>query len=93
MLRLRSSEKVEDLRAYLTTQLGHSNFKILNLAQSGWVPIENETQTLAETGLGPRATLQLAQNEEKKFDEMQKHIGMHAKYFFYISNMFYFNSL
>ena len=83
MVRLRSSEKVEDLRAYLTTQLGHSNFKILNLAQSGWVPIENETQTLAETGLGPRATLQLAQNEEKKFDEMQKHIGMHAKFFLY----------
>ena len=80
VLRLRSSDTIDSVRSYLATELGHSNFKVLTLSEKGWQSIEDENQSLAEIGLGPRATLQLAQNEESRCEEMQKHIGRHESY-------------
>jgi len=73
MIRMRSTETFAELRGYITREIKHSNFRILTLKESGWTAIEDEEQTLADVGLGPRAALQLAALRPK-YDEMQSHI-------------------
>lgn len=74
IIRMRSSQKISDLRKYIFAEINHSNFRILTLKESGWEPIVDEEQTLLEFGLGPRAALQLAPRN-KTYEDIKKHIG------------------
>ena len=78
MIRMRSSETVKNLRSYISGELGHSHFRILTLTERGWRPIEDESKSLTEIGLGPRAALQLAPISPK-YEDLSQHIGPGAK--------------
>jgi len=73
VIRMRSSETVANLRNYIAAELDHSHFRILSLTERGWRPIEDESKSLKEIGLGPRAALQLAPISPK-YEDLSQHI-------------------
>ena len=63
------------------TIFSQSDFRILTLEEGGWTEVEDETRTLLELDLGPRAAIQLApvkgpvEGPGMVYQEMKKHIG------------------
>jgi hypothetical protein len=61
MIRMRPSETARALREYVADKIETNEFRLLTLRESGgWAPIEDETVSLEELKLGPRAAIQLA---------------------------------
>jgi len=61
MIRMRPSETARALREYIADKIETNEFRLLTLRENGgWTQIEDETVSLEELKLGPRAAIQLA---------------------------------
>jgi hypothetical protein len=77
MIRMRPSETARALREYVADKIETNEFRLLTLRESGgWAPIEDETVSLEELKLGPRAAIQLAKPlATTVYEDLQRHIS------------------
>jgi len=77
MIRMRPSETARALREYIADKIETNEFRLLTLRESGgWTPIEDETVSLEELKLGPRAAIQLAKPlATSVYEDLQRHIS------------------